>query len=159
MKVTNITKTAYARKRGITEGAVRDAAKKGIFTPEPDGKVNPVKADKEWDENTIRIKNKVLNTKKVTTLVEVKTAGEVVKVKREQLLLKRLEGKLLDKKDVEDRVFRFIRIERDGWINWVGRVSSPIASKLKVDIHELQLVLEHYVREHLEEISKTKRDL
>ncbi|HGG60421.1 MAG TPA: elements of external origin, partial [Gammaproteobacteria bacterium] len=43
---------AYARHRGVSDAAVRKAIKTGRITPEPDGTIDPQKADAEWAANT-----------------------------------------------------------------------------------------------------------
>jgi len=43
---------AYGRHRGVSEAAVRKAIRAGRITPEPDGTIDPAKADAEWTRNT-----------------------------------------------------------------------------------------------------------
>ena len=43
---------AYARGRGCTEGAVRKAIATKRITPNPDGTIDPERADQEWARNT-----------------------------------------------------------------------------------------------------------
>lgn len=43
---------AYARQRGVTDGAVRKAIKAGRIPVEPDGTIDPNKADAAWEHNT-----------------------------------------------------------------------------------------------------------
>src|SRR5690606_28672416 len=43
---------AYGRHRGVSEAAVRKAIKAGRITSEPDGTIDPAKADAEWTRNT-----------------------------------------------------------------------------------------------------------
>src|SRR5450759_480946 len=43
---------AYARGRGCTEGAVRKAIAARRITPNPDGTIDPARANQEWDRNT-----------------------------------------------------------------------------------------------------------
>lgn len=40
---------AYARRRGISDAAVRKAIKTGRITPLADGTINPERADLEWE--------------------------------------------------------------------------------------------------------------
>lgn len=46
-----VTKAEYARRRGVTEGAVRQAVRDGRIT-EVDGKIDPAAADEEWARNS-----------------------------------------------------------------------------------------------------------
>ncbi|MBF0424614.1 MAG: hypothetical protein HQL66_02170 [Magnetococcales bacterium] len=43
---------AYARQRGVSEGAVRKAIKAGRIPAESDGTIDPAKADAAWERNT-----------------------------------------------------------------------------------------------------------
>ena len=43
---------AYARARGCTEGAVRKAIASKRITPNPDGTIDPERANQEWERNT-----------------------------------------------------------------------------------------------------------
>ena len=42
----------YARRRGVSHVAVMKAIKVGRIAPEPDGSLDPVKADAQWDDQT-----------------------------------------------------------------------------------------------------------
>ena len=43
---------AYGRHKGVSDAAVRKAIKAVRITPEPDGTIDPDKADTEWHTNT-----------------------------------------------------------------------------------------------------------
>jgi len=43
---------AYARHRGVAESTVRKALASGRITSEPDGTIDPAKADAAWKANT-----------------------------------------------------------------------------------------------------------
>ena len=43
---------AYARQRGVSDTAVHKAIKSGRITPEPDGTINPIKANAAWNRNS-----------------------------------------------------------------------------------------------------------
>mgnify|MGYP006445039163 CR=1 FL=1 len=47
-----ISRRAYAQLRGVNESSVRRAIQSGRITPEPDGTIDPAKADAEWGANT-----------------------------------------------------------------------------------------------------------
>lgn len=47
-----LSKSAYARHRGCSEGAVRKALRDGRIRPLPDGTIDPVEADAMWAANT-----------------------------------------------------------------------------------------------------------
>ena len=43
---------AYARHRGVALSAVQKAIATGRIHPEPDGRIDPIKADAQWDRHT-----------------------------------------------------------------------------------------------------------
>jgi hypothetical protein len=43
---------AYAKHRGVSESAVRKAIIKGRISKDKNGKINPIKADNQWSQNT-----------------------------------------------------------------------------------------------------------
>jgi len=47
-----LSRRAYARHRGCAESAVRKAIATGRITPEPDGTIDPAKADAQWAAQT-----------------------------------------------------------------------------------------------------------
>jgi hypothetical protein len=47
-----MSRRAYARHRGVSEGAVRKAIAAGRISLEADGTIDPVKADAQWDSQT-----------------------------------------------------------------------------------------------------------
>ncbi|MDO5385932.1 MAG: hypothetical protein Q4F75_01510 [Pseudomonadota bacterium] len=80
---------AYAKRRGITHGAVQKAIESHRITPLPDGSIDPITADKEWEENTdyskVRTKSKasdyaaaqILKLKAEATLAQIKVKKEI----------------------------------------------------------------------------------
>jgi len=42
---------AYARHRGVSDTAVHKAIRSGRITPEADGTIDPVRADRDWARN------------------------------------------------------------------------------------------------------------
>lgn len=51
--VTGVSIRAYARMRGCSESAVRKAIASKRIKPEPDGSIDPERADHEWETNTL----------------------------------------------------------------------------------------------------------
>ena len=133
---------AYARLRGVSHVAVLRAATAGRITLEPDGTVDPAKADAAWERSTEpgREKPKQQNLKPVAnvavgsvrdtlkeqglpasgnlTFVQAPTAHEIAKAHLARLRLQRMKGELVDRLQATALVFRLARAERDGWINW-----------------------------------------
>ena len=89
-----------------------------------------------------------------TTFLQARTANEVLKAQTNKLRLARLKGELVDRSQAIAQVFKLARAERDAWLNWPARVSSPMAAELGVDTHTLHTLLEKEVRRHLEELGQ-----
>ena len=49
---TGLSRRAYARHRGVSHEAVRKALATGRIAAGPDGKIDPVVADRQWDTST-----------------------------------------------------------------------------------------------------------
>ena len=84
-----------------------------------------------------------------TTLMQAKTANEVLKAQTNKVRLARLKGELVDKDQAVAHVFRMARAERDAWLNWPARVAAQMASALGADSHALHVLLEKAVRDQL----------
>ena len=164
---------AYARHRGVTDTAVRKAIQTGRITPEDDGTIDSVRADRDWARNTEkprigtqqkppRIKAPDISgggdssaaTGGGTSLLQARTVNEVVKAQTNKVRLARLKGELVDRSQALAQVFKLARTERDAWLNWPARVSALLAAELGVDAHTLHVVLENAVREHLRELGE-----
>lgn len=167
---------AYARQRGVSDTAVRKAIKTGRVRPEPDGTIDPRKADAQWDRNTDtaqqrpqhrRVPNEAIAAVRETvgdaplssglgsggtTFLQARTANEVLKAQTNKVRLARLKGELVDRSQAIAQVFQLARAERDAWLNWPARVSATLAAELGIEAHTLHVSLEREVRRHLEEL-------
>ena len=173
---------AYARHRGIADNAVRKAIKAGRITPESDGSIDIATADAAWDANTDHTKRHIPSEIRevdpsaamesvrqtlaengrlpqgMNSFTQARTAHEIAKAHLARLRLQEKKGQLINKDMVKAQVFRLGREFRDAWVNWPARVSSQMAAELQVDEHGLHMILERYVREHLNEIGDAKLD-
>jgi hypothetical protein len=158
---------AYARHRGVSDTAVHKAIRTGRITPEPDGTIDPVRADAQWAANTeapragtrqaaarVRVPEDGAPPAGGTSLLQARTVNEVVKAQTNKVRLARLKGELVDRAQAIAHVFRLARAERDAWLNWPARVSAQLAARLTVDPHEMHIALEAAVREHLRELGE-----
>lgn len=164
----------YARRRGVSDMAVRKAIKQGRITKQPDGTIDVERADQDWVSNTgspqlKSVPNAALDAVEATlkehnqlphargnNYLEAKTANEIIKAQMNRLRYKQLKGELIDRKLACDHVFQLGRQERDAWNAWPARVASQMSAE-KVDLnnaHQLQIILDRYVREHLSELSE-----
>jgi len=175
---------AYARHRGVSHVAVQKAIKAGRIPVEPDGTVDPAKADAAWERTTEpgRSKPKPRKLKPVAdvalgsvretlkeqglpvggpegggvTFVQARTAHEIAKAHLARLRLQRMKGEMVDRARATALVFRLAREERDGWVNWPARVAALMAAELGVEAHPMQKVLETHVRAHLADLAEVR---
>ena len=170
---------AYARHRGVSHVSVMKAMEAGRIAAESDGSIDPVRADRDWLVNTTQPKHgmkpvaaaSVAVTKtmpseavmttpegsgKGMTLLNARTAHEIVKAQTGKVRLARLKGDLIDRPEAVAHVFAWARAERDTWGNWPSRISAAMAAGLGVDAHAMHVALESAVREHLAELGELR---
>jgi len=183
---------AYARYRGVSDGAVRKAVSTGRITPNADGSIDVARADQEWQLNTDSAQQRgvhrpvpneaiqgvkqtladsgvtthggggsgsgmggaVGGTGGNTTLLQARTANEVLKAQTNKVRLSRLKGELVDRPEAVAHVYRMARSEREAWLNWPARVALQMASDLQVPPHRMYTLLESAVRQQLIEIGE-----
>lgn len=163
---------AYARHRGVTDTAVHKAIRTGRITPEPDGTLDPVRADQEWAQNTQAIqtgsRQRAVQVAPEdppasgatagggTSLLQARTVNEVVKAQTNKVRLARLKGELVDRAQVITHIFQLARTERDAWLNWPARIAAPMAADLGINSQTLHLALDQAVRDHLKELGELR---
>ncbi|HAU28998.1 MAG TPA: elements of external origin [Rhodospirillaceae bacterium] len=92
------------------------------------------------------------------TFLDAQTANEIIKAHTAKLKFMQMKGDLLPRAQVEEKVFRMARQERDAWMNWPARVSSMLAADLGVEANAMHASLERHVREHLQALSEPEAD-
>lgn len=169
---------AYARHRGVSDGAVRKAIREGRIRKEKDGTINAARADQAWDANTNpaqkhggpaekpspaamrsvqeALKESGQSASGMASFEQARTALEITKVHLARLHLQEKRGSLIDKAKVTAQVFRLSRQLRDAWLNWPARVSAQLAAEAGVDEHLMHTLLERYVRDHLTELGEIR---
>lgn len=175
---------AYARHRGVSHVAVLRAAKAGRIPMEPDGTIDPAKADAAWQRSTDPARGKrkpeapatklkpvpeaALGSVRETlkeqglpaggnvTFVQARTAHEIAKAHLARLKLQERRGELVDRARATALVFRLAREERDAWLNWPARVAALMAAELGVEAHPMQKILEAHIRAHLAELTEVR---
>jgi hypothetical protein len=177
---------AYARRRGVSHVAVLRAIKQGRVPVEPDGTIDPVKADAAWERSTdpgrakpkskasaeklrpvgeaalgsVRetLKEQGLPAGGNVTFVQARTAHEIAKAHLARLRLQRMKAELVDRARATALVFRLGREERDSWLNWPARIAALIAADLGVEAHAVQKLIEAHVRGHLAELAEIRAE-
>jgi len=170
-----------ARQLGVSETAIRKAAKTGRIKKEPGGGWDLAKVRAGWGDNTDQAQQRsrmkpvpeaavgaVRETLReqgepiasgAMTYMQARTANEVLKAQERRLKLLQIKGEVVDRAKAVAQVFRLARDERDAWINWPARAAAVIAAELQVDSHQLHTVLDRQVREHLVELADIKPNL
>ena len=153
----------YARHRGVSDKAVRKAIDTGRITIDETGQIDVAQADIDWDENTDQAKQNLMTivdqktpAKDKNSYTKIKTAHELYKAQLTQLALQEKKGQLIQKEMVKAQVGQLSRQVRDSWMNWPSRVSALMAAELDIEEHALHIILERYVREHLNDIGDGK---
>lgn len=129
--------SAYARHRGVSRGAVQKAIKQQRIHREADGTIDPIRADREWSENT----NGRNATKGATCDNEVAlpTGAELMsfsaaRAAKESYLahLRRIEyeekeGLLVQRASVQSAWFDVLRLTRNRMLNVPDRIADALA--------------------------------
>lgn len=88
-----------------------------------------------------------------------RTAETILKVRERDLNLAKKRGELVDSRRAAELIFAKARSERDVWLQWPARVGALMAAELKLDPHQMETVLDAYVRQHLAEIPEFRLEL
>ena len=174
---------AYAQHRGVSHTAVAKAIKAGRISVEPDGKIDPAKADAQWARNTLPSQN--LNpgvskpapkvaTRPVFTVssgeaqapLETRAAApdyqtsrairEAYAARLAKLEFEERTGKLISKAEVDVKFFQLARQLRDR-LQQIPRKLAPEIVALVVadpDVRGVTDVLEVAIREALEDLAQ-----
>jgi hypothetical protein len=162
---------AYARRRGVSHVAVLKAIQAGRIPQEPDGTIDPAKADAAWEAQGDPAKRSGAASPPPTpppqeappppsgmSFVQARTAHEIAKAQRARIQVQRLKSEMVERAGAMSLVFKLARQERDAWINWPARAAALMAAELGVPPHALQKVLETHVRAHLDELADIRPD-
>lgn len=93
------------------------------------------------------------------SFLRARMANEVLKAQTAKVRLQKLKGELVDRARATSYVFDLARRERDAWMNWPPRVAANMAADLGVDPHQLEQVLDKYLRTQLAELAEVKVEL
>ena len=172
-----MSRRAYATHRGCSDTAVRKAIKDGRISIEPDGSIDPVKADAAWADNTDASQQRKETPEprdipssapaassdvgfgENITIAKVQVAEKLAKTQMVRLRVAKMKGELVDRRKAEASVFDLARRERDAWINWPARVAANMAADLDIEPHAMEQVLTRYLRTHLADLAEIRVEL
>jgi len=84
---------------------------------------------------------------------EIQTALDAVKLKREQIRLRQLEGSLVDAEKIASEIEARFRSDAEALLNWPARVAAEMAAELGVDERLTHAALDKHVRQFMSERS------
>jgi hypothetical protein len=156
---------AYARGRGCTEGAVRKAIAAKRITPNPDGTIDPERANQEWDRNTFAGKTLHQATRPqavprsapapprggpglssqpdvssdpVTAYLRARAVSETFKAKTAQLEYEERAGKLIQATKAGEYAANWSAIVGDALSAYPDRVAPLVAAaRTEAEIHRI----------------------
>ena len=152
----------YAKHRGVSEAAVRKAIKQGRISKNKNGKIDPQKADNEWNKNTdpAQIKkteaaensNYIPNSLSGPSYQQSRAIKEAYSAKLTRLQFERESKKLISVDEVKISAFNAARMTRDRILNIPDRVIPQLVGK--TSIFEMKEILKTELIKALEELSK-----
>ena len=142
----------YARHRGCSPANITKAISIGKITPE-NGKIDPEKADQEWLNNSVRLRNRKANQQladqiapdsSAMSLTRIKAMHEGYRAKKTKLEVEQLEGTLIDAGAVKDASFKQARLVRDTLLAVPNRLA-PIVSNESDEHRAFELIHDEIV--------------
>lgn len=171
---------AYAQHRGVSHTAVAKAIKAGRISVEPDGTIDPAKADAQWASNTLPSQSLNIGAKKPAAKVETppvstpvstppletraaapdyqtsRAIREAYAARLAKLEFEERTGKLINADEVKVKYFNLARLLRDR-IQQIPRKLAPqivAAVVAQPDQRVVEDLLMEAIREALEELSR-----
>ena len=150
--MTGVSIRGYARMRGCTEGAVRKAIAAKRITPNPDGSIDPERANQEWARNTFAGKTLHEATRPamaqprtptlpsaippsaeatndpVAAYLRARAVSETFKAKIAQMEYEERTGKLMQATKAGEYAMQFSAIVSDALSAWPDRLTPLVAA-------------------------------
>ena len=163
--MTGVSIRAYARLRGVALSAVQKAIKTKRITPNPDGSIDPERANHEWDRNTFAGKTlhqaawaqaaqpsasppprgpsgmasqPDVSSDPVAAYLRARAVSETFKAKTAQLEYEERAGKLIQATKAGEYASQWSAIAGDALSTWPDRVAPMVAAaKSETEIHRI----------------------
>ena len=165
---------AYARHRGVALSAVQKAIATGRIHPEPDGSIDPIKADAQWDRHT---RTAQPTTPKASTsrasapppqspqtsddtrgvdYHKARAVRETYSARLAKLEFEERTGKLISKDEVDIKYFQLARQLRDRMQQIPRKVAPEIVALVVADpdVRGVTDILDVAIREALEDLAR-----
>jgi hypothetical protein len=156
---------AYAEHRGVSHVAVMKAIKTGRITTLPDGRIDPVVADAQWDANTLPAQQPAKHEQPASDSTQragappyavSRAMREAVNARLAKLEFDERIGKLVNADEVRVAVFTIARQVRDR-LQQIPRTLAPEIVATVVadpDPRAVETLLDDAIRSALEELSQ-----
>jgi hypothetical protein len=142
----------HSRELGNETAAATATAKANTGTkPVPQSAIDAVN-DTLGDEGSVGDGGQV-------SFLRARMANEVLKAQTAKVRLQKMKGELVDRAKATAAVFDLARRERDAWQNWPPRIAANMAAELGIDPHQMEAVLDKYLRQQLSELAEVKIEL
>ena len=168
---------AYARHRGVALSAVQKAIATGRIHPEPDGSIDPIKADAQWDRHTRTAQPttpKVATTRPSASAAppspvsqssddtrgvdyhKARAVRETYSARLAKLEFEERTGKLISKDEVDIKYFQLARQLRDRMQQIPRKVAPEIVALVVADpdVRGVTDILDVAIREALEDLAR-----
>ena len=168
---------AYAQQRGVSHEAVRKAITSGRIQKEPDGSIDPIKADAQWDRHT---RTAQPTTPKASTsrpsaspappsqmpsasddtrgvdYHKARAVRETYSARLAKLEFEERTGKLISKDQVDIKYFQLARQLRDRMQQIPRKVAPEIVALVVADpdVRGVTDILDVAIREALEDLAR-----
>lgn len=143
-----ISVVEYAKREGISRQAAYDRINSGKIRKLPDGTIDPAVAARDWAQNKdeLQVQRGSKSGKKKTesepdtpheaSFAQLQRAEKALKIRRDQLRLKREEGRLLDTDEVRQAWAEMIATARAALLPIGGELADDLVGADSVKIRE-----------------------
>ncbi len=149
-----LSQRAYAKHRGVTHAAVAKALRAGRIHLERDGRIDPLRADREWEENTSPVaaakRKSSRPTSSAVSFARERARKMATDARRAELELAQLEGNVMSIEDAERSLASTLQQLRAGIVTLPARESHVLAAELGVTMPAASTVLQALANRLLE---------
>jgi len=162
--------SAYARHRGVSHVAVLKALKAGRIAKEPDGMIDPIKADALWNKNTNPAQQRKASKQTVVerpvetpavsngpSYAQSRAIKEAYNARLAKLEYEEKSGILVRTDTVKVSWFNVLRVLRDRTLNLPDRLAPILAAEM--DPKQVRELLDTELRQILNDVADTTAGL
>jgi hypothetical protein len=155
-----VNKAEYARHRGITPKQIRRGLALGWISLEPDGSIDPAKADRSWAAATDPAHPRGKTAQPSGTYLDARLAHQLVTNDLNGMRLKERRAQLVNAAAATAAVQMLEDRARASWATWPDRIAADFARDIAVaDVERVRKVLGRYVAEQVVALPPLKIDL